>query len=62
MDHYFDMCEEHIRRSTVLDVGCGEGYVARQLVNMGAAKVVGVDSGSAMVKAVSSHPEKKNSK
>lgn len=55
----FDMCKEHVKGATVLDVGCGEGYVARELVDMGASKIVGIDINSDMVKAASSHPAKK---
>ena len=56
----FDMCKEHVKGATVLDVGCGEGYVARELVDMGASKIVGIDINSDMVKAASSHPAKKS--
>ena len=35
----FEMCKDHVRGSTILDVGCGEGYVARRLVGMGATKM-----------------------
>ena len=34
----------------VLDIGCGEGYVARRLRTMGAAQVVGVDISQEMVR------------
>ena len=56
----FEMCEGHVRGSTILDVGCGEGYVARCLVAKGATKIVGIDISSGMVEAANSHPEKKN--
>ncbi len=52
------MCQGHIRGSTVLDVGCGEGGVARWLAGMGAAKVVGVDVCKSAVEAAGAHPEK----
>lgn len=56
----FEMCKDHVRGSTILDVGCGEGYVARKMVEMGATKIVGVDLSSGMIDAASSHPAKRN--
>lgn len=44
------MCEPHVTGSHVLDVGCGEGYAGRRMVNMGAAAVLGVDISDEMVK------------
>jgi len=41
-------------------VGCGGGHVARKLVEMGAAKIVGVDASGEMVDAAASHPTKRN--
>lgn len=38
-----------IEGARVLDLGCGEGYVARRLVEHGAAHVLGLDQSSAMV-------------
>jgi len=43
----------------VLDIGCGDGYVARKLVKMGAAKLVGLDISRGMVDAAISHPDKR---
>ena len=40
---------EPIRGLRVLDLGCGEGYFARQLKQRGAASVEGVDSSSKMI-------------
>jgi SAM-dependent methyltransferase len=40
---------EPLAGSRVLDLGCGEGYVARQLVQAGAASVVGIDISSHMI-------------
>lgn len=38
----------------VLDLGCGEGYVARKLMRAGACEVVGVDLSGAMIDAARS--------
>lgn len=35
----------------VLDLGCGEGYVARQLKKMGAARLEGIDISAEMIRA-----------
>jgi SAM-dependent methyltransferase len=43
-----DWCEP-IRGLRVLDLGCGEGYVARQLARRGAASVLGIDVSAEMV-------------
>jgi len=56
----FEMCKDHVKGSSVLDVGCGEGYVARKLVNQGAIKIVGVDINIAMVETANSHSNKTN--
>jgi SAM-dependent methyltransferase len=45
-----DMCRP-VEGLRVLDIGCGEGYVARQLRRWGAAQVVGVDISGAMIDA-----------
>jgi len=39
-----------IRDKTVLDLGCGEGYLSRLLAIKGAAKVVGIDISSERIK------------
>jgi len=54
------MCKEHVKGSTILDVGCGEGYVARKLVSMGATKIVGVDISKDRINVASTHLEKKD--
>ena len=46
----FSMLEPHIHGATVLDIGCGEGYCARKMKEMGAAAIVGSDISEAMVK------------
>jgi ubiquinone/menaquinone biosynthesis C-methylase UbiE len=38
----------------VLDVGCGEGYMARELVNRGARHVDGIDKSAALIAAARS--------
>ncbi|MFI7004456.1 class I SAM-dependent methyltransferase [Nocardia sp. NPDC050175] len=41
----------------ILDAGCGEGYLTRELVRRGAAHVHGVDTGEAFIEAARTHPE-----
>src|SRR5512138_3262425 len=38
-----DLLRPHLAGKTVLDVGCGSGRFAFQLLEAGAAKVIGVD-------------------
>ncbi len=38
-----------VRGKTVLDLGCGEGFYARRLRDLGAARVVGIDISPGMV-------------
>ncbi|KAL7527619.1 hypothetical protein ACHAXR_005225 [Thalassiosira sp. AJA248-18] len=51
----FGMLAEELRRGDsndkkiVLDVGCGEGYCARKVIELGAAKVVGCDISQEMI-------------
>lgn len=45
-----EMCRP-VEGLRVLDIGCGEGYVARQLRRWGASEVVGVDISGAMIDA-----------
>lgn len=48
----FSLLEPHLSGGgTVLDVGCGEGYCARKVVEMGAARVIGVDISEGMVQS-----------
>jgi len=49
------MCEELVKGATVLDVGCGEGYVSRNLKSMGAKKIVGVDISEHMIDCANAH-------
>ncbi|WP_306356161.1 MULTISPECIES: class I SAM-dependent methyltransferase [unclassified Nocardia] len=41
----------------ILDAGCGEGYLTRELVRRGAAHVHGVDTCEQLVTAARSHPD-----
>ncbi|MFJ1460861.1 class I SAM-dependent methyltransferase [Nocardia sp. N2S4-5] len=43
--------------STVLDAGCGEGYLSRELVRRGAAHVYGVDACEEFIVAARTHPD-----
>ena len=54
----FDMCSPFVRGAHVLDVGCGEGYGARKLVEMGAKRIVGLDVSSAMIEKANANPSK----
>lgn len=49
----FDLCG-NVNDKTVLDLGCGEGYCARALIENGAAKVFGIDISEKMVTAAES--------
>ncbi len=44
-----EMCKEHVTGSTAIDVGCGVGYMCRQLISEGARKVIGVDISDKMI-------------
>ena len=54
----FDMCSSFVCDAHVLDVGCGEGYGARKLVEMGAKRIVGLDVSSAMIEKANANPVK----
>lgn len=41
----------------ILDAGCGEGYLARELVTRGAEHVHGVDTCEGLVQAARTHPD-----
>lgn len=43
--------------SQILDAGCGEGYLARELVRRGAQHVYGVDTSAEFVRAANDHPD-----
>jgi len=52
----FDMCRPHVTNALVLDVGCGEGFCARKLVELGANRVIGVDISEEMIKKAIENP------
>ena len=43
-----DLCEPIVNKN-ILDIGCGEGYVGRELINRGAQYVHGIDISSGMI-------------
>lgn len=43
-----NLCEP-LQDAVILDIGCGEGYVGRELIKRGAARVHGIDISSAMI-------------
>ncbi|MDM3870198.1 class I SAM-dependent methyltransferase [Porticoccus sp. W117] len=45
----FDACGEQLERRSVLDLGCGEGYCARELKRRGAGAYLGVDLSDEMI-------------
>jgi toxoflavin synthase len=51
VDHtFFEMVGGLVRKKSVLDLACGEGHYCRVLKRRGAARVVGVDISSQMIK------------
>jgi len=46
---------------TILDAGCGEGYLSRELVRRGADHVHGVDTCEEFITAARSHPDYRSS-
>ena len=48
-EHLQPILDNHYGQATVLDLGCGEGYVARKLREMGAASVLGIDISAEMI-------------
>jgi SAM-dependent methyltransferase len=53
----FDMLADELSGSSnkvVLDVGCGEGYCARKVIELGASKVVGCDISQEMIASAQS--------
>ena len=54
----YDVMADHIKGNSILDIGCGEGFVARKLIELGAAKVVGLDVSPDMIEAANNNPDK----
>ncbi len=50
--HVLDWCQP-IEGARVLDLGCGEGYMARRLLELGAASVHGIDISAEMIERAS---------
>ena len=49
-----EMCEP-LQNLRVFDIGCGEGYVSRQLVQRGAAEIVALDISEKMIEVARTH-------
>lgn len=45
----FDACGKNLEGKSVLDIGCGEGYCARELKKRGAGDYLGIDLSSNMI-------------
>ena len=52
-----ELCEP-IANAMVLDLGCGEGYVSRELMQRGARQTFGLDISEKMIAAAQSHQQK----
>ncbi|HKU40745.1 MAG TPA: class I SAM-dependent methyltransferase [Polyangiales bacterium] len=52
-----ELCKPY-QGSTVLDLGCGEGYCARTLRDGGAAEVLGIDVSSRMIEAAKAEEQR----
>ena len=51
-----ELCEP-IANATVLDLGCGEGYVSRELMKRGARQTFGLDISEKMIATAQSHQQ-----
>ena len=56
----FEACSPFVEGAHVLDVGCGEGYGARKLVEMGAKRIIGFDISGEMIERAKTNPNKSN--
>merc|ERR1740124_1556 len=54
----FELCQPFVPGAFVLDVGCGEGYGARRLVEIGAKKILGLDVSAEMIERAKANPMK----
>ncbi|MFK7793982.1 MAG: class I SAM-dependent methyltransferase [Gammaproteobacteria bacterium] len=53
----FEACGD-LKERSVLDIGCGEGYCARELKRLGAGDYLGIDLSSEMIQAAKSQEAK----
>ena len=51
-----DMCEP-IAGASILDLGCGEGYVSREMMKRGARRTFGIDISEKMIAAAREHQQ-----
>ena len=58
----FSMLEPHLQQAKILDVGCGEGYCARKVKEIGADTIIGCDISGAMIQCASSISEQSQDK
>ena len=54
----FEMCSPFVSGAHVLDVGCGEGYGARKIMEMGAQRIVGLDVSEEMIERAKANPQR----
>jgi SAM-dependent methyltransferase len=52
-----DLCEP-LKGYSILDIGCGEGYVGRELLKRGAARIHGIDISDAMIEKADAEKQK----
>jgi|GEM_PF-217417 len=53
----FELCEP-VKDTVILDLGCGEGYCARELMRRCASKVIGVDISASSIAAAQAEEER----
>ncbi len=53
----FDACGDQLHGRSVFDIGCGEGYCARELKRRGAGDYLGIDLSSEMIAAAKTQDE-----
>jgi SAM-dependent methyltransferase len=53
------LCEP-LKGYTLLDIGCGEGYVGRELLKRGAATIHGIDISESMIEKAQEEKQKQN--
>jgi cyclopropane fatty-acyl-phospholipid synthase-like methyltransferase len=52
-----DLCEPH-KGYSILDIGCGEGYVGRELLKRGATHIHGIDISDSMIEKAEAEKQK----